>query len=48
MSDHMAKVAVSNALLKFPMKVDAAHVPWCRYTDPELAHIGTTEAQLKE
>src|SRR5699024_3420498 len=28
MSDHMARVAVTNALLKLPMKTDARHVPW--------------------
>lgn len=48
MSDHMAKIAVSNALLKFPQKVDDAHVPWCTYTDPELAHVGATEKKLRE
>ncbi len=48
MSEHMAKVAVSNALLKVPKKIDAGRVPWVTYTDPELAHIGATEAQLQE
>lgn len=46
MSDHMAKIAVSNALLKFPMKIDKRHVPWCTYTEPELAHVGATEKEL--
>ncbi|GIV60494.1 mercuric reductase [Rhodocaloribacter litoris] len=48
MSEHMAKVAVTNALLKFPMKLDARHVPRVTYTDPELAHVGATEARLKD
>ncbi len=48
MSEHTAKVAATNALLKFPMKVDSDHVPWCTYTDPELGHVGATEKQLKE
>jgi dihydrolipoamide dehydrogenase len=48
MSEHTAKVATTNALLKFPMNVDADHVPWCTYTDPELGHVGATEQQLKE
>lgn len=47
MSEHMAKVAVTNALLKLPMKIDAPHVPWVTYTDPELAHVGATEADLQ-
>jgi pyruvate/2-oxoglutarate dehydrogenase complex dihydrolipoamide dehydrogenase (E3) component len=48
MSEHMAKVAVQNALLKIPKKMDSSHVPWCTYADPELAHVGATERQLKE
>ncbi len=48
MSEHMAKVATSNAILKFPMKIDAKHVPWSTYTDPELASTGATEKQLQE
>jgi len=48
MSEHMAKVAATTALLKFPMKVDTDHVPWCTYTDPELGHVGATEQQLNE
>lgn len=48
MSEHMAKVATTNALLKIPTKTDAKHVPWSTYTDPELAHVGATEKQLKE
>jgi pyruvate/2-oxoglutarate dehydrogenase complex dihydrolipoamide dehydrogenase (E3) component len=47
MSEHMAKVAVTNALLRFPMSMDTANVPWCTYTDPELAHVGASEMELK-
>ena len=48
MSDHMAKVAVTNALIKVPMKVDSKHVPWVTFTDPEIGHVGATEEQLKD
>lgn len=48
MSEHMAKVAVTNALIKIPMKMDVNHVPWVTFTDPELGHVGATEKQLKE
>ncbi|PEN14183.1 mercuric reductase [Longibacter salinarum] len=48
MSGHMAKVAVTNALLKVPSKIDAAHVPWVTYTDPELAHVGALPDDLDE
>ena len=46
MSNHMAKVAVTNALLKLPSKIDAEHVPWVTYTDPELAHVGAHASDL--
>ena len=48
MSEHMAKVAVTNMLLKMPMKMDMKHVPWVTYTDPELGHVGATQKELKE
>ena len=48
MSEHMAKIAATNAILKLPSKIDTAHVPWVTYTEPELAHIGASEAQLKK
>lgn len=48
MSEHMAKVAASNAILKVPMKIDNKHVPWSTYTDPELAAVGSTEKRLKD
>jgi len=46
MSTHMAKVAVTNALLKMPSTMDLDHVPWVTYTDPELAHVGARADQL--
>lgn len=48
MSEHMAKVATSNALIKIPMKIDRHHVPWVTYTEPELGHIGATEKELRD
>lgn len=47
MSEHMAKKAVMNALLKVPTKIDTSSVPWVTFTDPELAHVGATEADLQ-
>lgn len=47
-AEHMAKVAVSNALLHFPASLDSNHITWCTYTEPELAHVGATERQLLE
>ncbi len=46
MSEHMAKIATSNALIKVPMKIDKKHVPWVTFTEPELGQVGATEKQL--
>ncbi len=48
MSEHMAKIAAMNALLKVPMKIDSKHVPWVTYTDPEVAHVGATRSDLEQ
>lgn len=48
MSGHMAKVAITNAILKLPSTIDAKHVPWVTYTDPELAHVGAFVEDLEE
>jgi pyruvate/2-oxoglutarate dehydrogenase complex dihydrolipoamide dehydrogenase (E3) component len=44
-AEHMAKVAVSHALLGVPSKVAEA-VPWVTFTDPEVAHVGATRSEL--
>ncbi len=46
-AEHMAKVAASKMLTHLPMKIDDRHIPWCTYTDPEMAHVGETEESLK-
>ncbi|MEW6718950.1 MAG: FAD-dependent oxidoreductase [Thermodesulfobacteriota bacterium] len=38
-----AGIALSNAVLRFPRKADYTQVPWCTYTDPEVASIGMNE-----
>ncbi|ARM30851.1 NAD(P)/FAD-dependent oxidoreductase [Prosthecochloris sp. HL-130-GSB] len=47
-AEHMAKIAVSSMLTRLPMKTDLAHMPWCTYTDPEMAHVGATEEELRK
>ncbi len=47
MAEHMAKVAVTNAILHVPSKMDERHVTWTTFTDPELAHVGASEAEMK-
>lgn len=46
MSEHMSKIASTNAIVNLPMKIDTKNVPWSTYTDPELASVGATEKQL--
>jgi pyruvate/2-oxoglutarate dehydrogenase complex dihydrolipoamide dehydrogenase (E3) component len=36
-------IVVSNAIFRLPRKVDYTFLPWCTYTEPELASIGMNE-----
>jgi pyruvate/2-oxoglutarate dehydrogenase complex dihydrolipoamide dehydrogenase (E3) component len=36
-------VVFTNAIFRLPRKVDYTFLPWCTYTDPELASIGMNE-----
>lgn len=38
-----AGIALSNAVLRLPRKADYTKVPWCTYTDPEVASVGLNE-----
>lgn len=44
---HQAGVAIRNILFKLPAKADRRAVPWCTYTDPELAWVGLSEAAAR-
>ncbi len=48
MAAYHAGIVIRNALFNLPAKVDYRAVPWVTYTDPELAHVGTTEAAAKD
>ncbi|MDH3660529.1 MAG: FAD-dependent oxidoreductase [Alphaproteobacteria bacterium] len=43
-----AGIVIQNALFRLPAKVDYKALPWVTYTDPELAHVGLTEAEVDE
>jgi pyruvate/2-oxoglutarate dehydrogenase complex dihydrolipoamide dehydrogenase (E3) component len=43
MADFAARIVVQNALFKGRRKLSALEVPWCTFTDPEVAHVGLTE-----
>ncbi|MEW6116545.1 MAG: FAD-dependent oxidoreductase [Nitrospirota bacterium] len=41
-------IVVSNAIFHLPRKADFTYLPWCTYTDPELANIGMNETMAKK
>ncbi len=41
-------IVVSNAVFRLPRKADYTFLPWCTYTDPELASIGMNEGMAKK
>lgn len=43
-----AGIIIRNALFHLPAKVNYRAAPWVTYTDPELAHVGMTEAQARD
>ncbi|GAB4394581.1 MAG: FAD-dependent oxidoreductase [Kiloniellaceae bacterium] len=43
-----AGIIIRNALFKLPAKVNYDALPWVTYTDPEIAHVGLTEAQARK
>jgi len=44
MAAYQAGIVIRNMLFKLPAKVDYSAVPWVTYSDPELAHVGMSEA----
>ncbi len=40
-------IVVSNAIFRLPRKVDYTFLPWCTYSDPELASLGMNEKRAK-
>ena len=47
-ADAAARIVLRNALFMGRAKVSALTVPWCTYTDPEIAHIGLYPAEAEE
>jgi pyruvate/2-oxoglutarate dehydrogenase complex dihydrolipoamide dehydrogenase (E3) component len=44
-ADAMARVVLRNALFFGRTRVSELVIPWCTYTDPEVAHVGLTAAE---
>lgn len=43
MAEHQAGVVLRNALFHLPAKAQTRNIPWCTFTDPELARVGLSE-----
>lgn len=46
-ADAAAKIVVQNALFFGRKKLSALTMPWCTYTEPEIAHVGDYEADAR-
>jgi pyruvate/2-oxoglutarate dehydrogenase complex dihydrolipoamide dehydrogenase (E3) component len=51
-ADALAQIVVQNALFPHPWglgsaRTDSLIIPWCTYTQPEIAHVGMYEADAK-
>lgn len=44
-AEHHAGVVLRNALFHLPAKVESRVVPWCTFTEPEIARVGLSEAE---
>ncbi len=47
-ADAAAKVVVQNALFLRTKKLSSVVMPWCTYTDPEIAHVGLYPHEAEE
>jgi len=41
-------IALTNAVLRLPRKANYTNVPWCTYTDPEVASVGLNEKRAQQ
>jgi pyruvate/2-oxoglutarate dehydrogenase complex dihydrolipoamide dehydrogenase (E3) component len=46
-ADAMARIVIANALFFARRKVTDLVIPWCTYTDPEIAHVGYYEKEAR-
>ena len=46
-AEHHAGVILRNALFHLPARVEERVIPWCTFTDPELARVGISENEAR-
>lgn len=47
-ADALARIVLQNALFPGRAKASNLVMPWCIYTDPEIAHVGLNEVKARE
>ncbi len=47
-ADAMARIVIQNALFFGRKRASSLVIPWCTYTDPEVAHVGITLREADE
>jgi len=47
-ADALARILIANALFMGRQKASALTIPWCTYTDPEIAHVGVYERDARD
>jgi pyruvate/2-oxoglutarate dehydrogenase complex dihydrolipoamide dehydrogenase (E3) component len=47
-ADFMARIVIRNALFFGRARAGALTIPWCTYTEPEVAHVGLYGKQARE
>jgi pyruvate/2-oxoglutarate dehydrogenase complex dihydrolipoamide dehydrogenase (E3) component len=47
-ADAMARIVIQNALFFGRKRANALTMPWCTYTDPEIAHVGLYPSEADE
>ncbi len=48
MAEHHAGVILRNAIFRLPAKIEERVIPWCTFTDPELARVGLSEEEAQQ
>jgi pyruvate/2-oxoglutarate dehydrogenase complex dihydrolipoamide dehydrogenase (E3) component/uncharacterized membrane protein YdjX (TVP38/TMEM64 family) len=48
LADAAARIVIQNALFFGRRKLSALTIPWCTYTDPEVAHVGLSEVEAQK
>ncbi len=48
MAEHHAGIILRNAIFRLPAKTEERVIPWCTFTDPELARVGLSESEAQQ